>query len=245
MCLKFSHKERNQGVYCRAESAKITGFNFELISGEAGSKSGWGKYPARTGLHAPSQDALRSGGSQSMSTTVGSPEQVEVAPFGIAGAREFHHRLGGRPIVRIHLLGSMRATTCLGDNILPHGKRARAVFGYLCLAAREHVPRARLAALLWDQVPGAAARTNLRQALRELSSAFGVFAKELISTERDSISLNVDACWIDALATTALDPSALHSRHSDLNPLCRGELLEELDGASASFDRWLLGERTR
>src|ERR1700674_113347 len=119
MCLKFSHKERNQGVYCRAESAKITGFNFELISGEAGSKSGWGKYPARTGLHAPSQDALRSGGSQSMSTTVGSPEQVEVAPFGIAGAREFHHRLGGRPIERIHLLWVVRATTWLRDHTFP------------------------------------------------------------------------------------------------------------------------------
>jgi TolB-like protein/Tfp pilus assembly protein PilF len=42
-----------------------------------------------------------------------------------------------------------------------------------------------------------------------------------------------------------LDPSALDLPHLDLPALCRGELLEGLDGASASFDRWLLDERTR
>jgi adenylate cyclase len=180
-----------------------------------------------------------------MNKTVTIIEQDKVTPVGGGGLRDLGSRLGGRPIVRIHLLGPMRATTCLGDNILPHGKRARAVLGYLCLAAGEHVSRARLAGLLWDRVPDAAARTNLRQALRELSSAFGGFAKELISTGRDIIRLNVDACWIDALAAMALDPSALDSPHGDLEVLCRGELLEDLDGASASFDRWLLGERTR
>ena len=103
-------------------------------------------------------------------------------------------RLAGRPVVRIHLLGPMRATTCLGANILPHGKRARAVLGYLCLAAGEHVAREHLAQLLWDRVPAAAARTNLRQALRELSSSFGDLAKELITTGRNvpDVSFNAD-----------------------------------------------------
>jgi TolB-like protein len=150
-----------------------------------------------------------------------------------------------RPIARIHLLGPMRATTCLGNDILPHGKKPRAVLGYLCLAAGEPVSRARLAALLWDRMSKAAARNNLRQALRELSSAFGAFAKELIFTGRDIIRLNVEACWVDVLAAMALDPSAPDWPYDDLNALCRGELLEGLDGASASFDRWLLAERTR
>jgi DNA-binding SARP family transcriptional activator/TolB-like protein len=180
-----------------------------------------------------------------MNKTVTTPKQSEVMPVDPGAAPKLIQRPSDRPIVRIHLFGPMRATTYLGDNILPHGKRARAVLGYLCLAAGEHVSRARLAGLLWDRVPDAAARTNLRQALRELSLAFGGFAKELITTGRDIIRLNVDACWIDALAALALDPSALDSRHGDLEVLCRGGLLEDLDGASASFDRWLLGERTR
>jgi DNA-binding SARP family transcriptional activator/TolB-like protein len=150
-----------------------------------------------------------------------------------------------RPIVRIHLLGPMQATTYLGDNILPHGKRARAVLGYLCLAAGAHVPRAELAALLWDRVSGAAARTNLRQALRELSATFGGLSKELITSGRDVIRLNVEACWIDALAALTLDPGALEVPHGELLALCRGELLDDLDGTSAAFDRWLAGERTR
>jgi DNA-binding SARP family transcriptional activator len=107
------------------------------------------------------------------------------------------------------------------------------------------VARADLAALLWDRASDAAARTNLRRALRELSSAFGALAKNLISIERDSIKLNTRAFWIDALAVLALDPSAPAAPAVDLNALCRGELLAGLDGASASFDRWLLGERTR
>jgi DNA-binding SARP family transcriptional activator/TolB-like protein/Tfp pilus assembly protein PilF len=180
-----------------------------------------------------------------MNKTVAAPEQASIAKLRAGGLHQLGHRPGDRPIVRIHLLGPMRATTYLGDNILPHGKRARAVLGYLCLAAGEPVPSARLAALLWDRLDDAAAQTNLRQALRELTSAFGAFAKELISTGQDTVRLNVDACWIDALAALTLDPLALDSPHGDLQALCGGDLLEDLDGASASFDRWLLDERTR
>jgi TolB-like protein len=177
--------------------------------------------------------------------TVTLPKESAATPVRVRLPDGLGQRLRDRPIVRIHLLGPMRATTYLGENILPHGKRARAVLGYLCLAAGQHVPRAHLAGLLWDRVSDAAARTNLRQALRELSSAFGGLAKELISSGRDIVRLNVGACWVDALAALALDRAAPDLAHVDLPALCRGELLEDLDGASASFDRWLAGERRR
>src|SRR5262249_2090504 len=54
-----------------------------------------------------------------------------------------------------------------------------------------------------------------------------------------------DACWIDAVALMASERWASNSQRSDLAVLCSGELLEELDGTSASFDQWLLGERSR
>ena len=53
-------------------------------------------------------------------------------------------------IARIHLLGPMRATSYLGDDILPRGKKARAMLAYLCRAEGAKVPRIRLARLLWD-----------------------------------------------------------------------------------------------
>lgn len=154
-------------------------------------------------------------------------------------------RLRGSPVVRIHLLGPMQATTYLGDNILPHGKKPRAVLGYLCLAGGEHVARDQLAGLLWDRLSPPAARTNLRQVLHELSSSFGALANELITTRRDRIRLNVEACWIDALAALALDPADFEVPHDELLALCRGGLLEGLESGSAPFDRWLEEERAR
>jgi DNA-binding SARP family transcriptional activator/TolB-like protein/Tfp pilus assembly protein PilF len=180
-----------------------------------------------------------------MDKTVDDREQGRNTQADAAETRAFAQLLADRPTVRVHLLGPMRATTCLGDDILPRGTETRALFAYLCLAAGQPAASERLAALLWDQVPGAVARNRLQQALHELAAAFGAFAPELISAERDTVRLKVEACWIDALAVGALDAAAFNSSHGDLLALCAGELLDELDGVSAAFDRWLLDERTR
>ena len=177
-----------------------------------------------------------------MNKIVPGPPTV-LTPLG--AARPDKPLLRGRPLVRIHLLGPMQATTYLGDNVLPHGKKPRAVLAYLCLAAGEHVTRDQLARLLWDQLPPPAARTNLRQVLHELSASFGALAKELITTRRDRIRLNVEACWIDALAALALDPADIEVPHDELVALCRGKLLEGLESGSTRFDRWLEEERAR
>src|SRR5262245_52203702 len=89
-----------------------------------------------------------------------------------------------RPIVRIHLLGSMRATSYLGDDVLPRSKKPRAILGYLSLAFGAPVPRARIASMLWDRVSADQARASFRQALSELTSAMGPLATELITTGR-------------------------------------------------------------
>jgi len=147
------------------------------------------------------------------------------------------------PIVRIHLLGSMRATSYLGDDVLPRPKKARAILAYLCFAFGRAVPRARLASMLWDRVSDEQARASFRHALSELCAAMGPLAGELISAGRATVRLNTDACWIDVIAL--LESSSSNSTRSDLAVLCAGELLEELAGTSASFDQWLLRERKR
>ena len=60
------------------------------------------------------------------------------------------NRKTSRPIARIHLLGAMRATSYLGDDILPRGRKARAILGCLCLASGQRLARNRLATMLWD-----------------------------------------------------------------------------------------------
>jgi TolB-like protein/cytochrome c-type biogenesis protein CcmH/NrfG len=156
-------------------------------------------------------------------------------------------RLVPRPtacrIARIHLLGPMRATSYLGDDILPRGKKARAMLAYLCLALGAKVPRIRLARMLWDQASDELARGSLRHALLEVCAAMGPLAAELISTGRAATRFNTDACWIDAVAL--LESSSPDSVRSDLALFCTGKLLEGLDGVSATFDRWLARERDR
>jgi DNA-binding SARP family transcriptional activator/TolB-like protein len=148
-----------------------------------------------------------------------------------------------RPIVRIHLLGSMRATSYLGDDVLPRSKKPRAILGYLSLAFGAPVPRLRIASLLWDRVSADQARASFRQALSELTSAMGPLAAELITTGRATVRLNTGACWIDALAL-AKSPHS-DSTRADLAILCAGELLEGFDEVSTSFGQWLAKERMR
>jgi DNA-binding SARP family transcriptional activator/TolB-like protein len=179
-------------------------------------------------------------------TALGAAERSKVVPLNLSRTPNLAARHAPRqPIVRIHLLGSLRATTYLGESILPRGRKARAILGYLCLNVGESVPRSRLASLLWDRVPDSQARNNLRQTLWELSSAMGLLARELISGDRETVRLEPSLCWIDALAVLSAEPPPPHSFRGDLASLCNGQLLEELDGASVSFDHWLLVERTR
>jgi len=165
-------------------------------------------------------------------------QRVDHSPAVTPGIIGFERQPSACRIARIHLLGTMRATSYLGDDILPRGKKARALLAYLCLAAGTEVPRIQLARLLWEQVRDELALGSLRRALHELCSAMGRFAEELISPGRSAIRLDADVCWIDALAL-------LESPSIDIAPFCAGQFLEALDGVSASFDNWLARERPR
>jgi DNA-binding SARP family transcriptional activator/TolB-like protein/Tfp pilus assembly protein PilF len=147
-----------------------------------------------------------------------------------------------RPIVRVHLFGSMRATSYLGDDVLPRAKKARAALGYLCLTPGARVSRTRIAIMLWDRVSPDQARTSFRQALCDLTSAMGPLAEELLAAGRATVRLNTDLCWIDALALVK-SPYSDASTRADLAVLCPGELLEGLDDVSESFGEWLANER--
>jgi DNA-binding SARP family transcriptional activator len=147
-----------------------------------------------------------------------------------------------RPIVRIHLLGSMRATSYLGDDVLPRAKKARAALGYLCLYPGARMSRTRIATTLWDRASADQARASFRQALSDLTSAMGPLAAEMISTARATVGLNTDLCWIDALALVK-SPYSDPATRADLAVLCPGELLEGFDGISESFGKWLAKER--
>ena len=96
--------------------------------------------------------------------------QVVPLPY---GKRDHSRRAQTSPLARIHLLGSMRATSFRHADILPRGKKARALLGCLCLADGARVSRARIAAMLWDRVPDFQGRASFRQAYRDLRPTGG------------------------------------------------------------------------
>jgi two-component SAPR family response regulator len=75
------------------------------------------------------------------------------------------------PLVRVHLFGSMRVTTWLGQDILPRSRKARALMGFLCMNAGAAVTRSRISGMLWDRAPQSQANASFRQALRLLTVA--------------------------------------------------------------------------
>ncbi len=150
-----------------------------------------------------------------------------------------------QPLAHIHILGAMRAVDWSGQNLLPRGRKAKALLGYLCLYPKEPVARSRVAALLWDRVPDAQAATSFRQALRELSQAMGPLASEMIGGQRNSVSLDTSFCWVDAHDVLASGSSFPPGGEGEASAHGPGELLEGLDGISTAFDQWLLAERTR
>ncbi len=154
-----------------------------------------------------------------------------------AGARE--SAVSG--LVRITLVGPMQATGPGDQDLLPRSRRARAILAVLCLARGGKIPRSRLYGQIWDRAGEKQAKASFRQALFELSAAFGPHA-DLIVTDRDDIRLDVSGCWIDALAFR----QDLHAiPESNLAMMVEGRFLQELDGTSPSFDQWLSGERHR
>jgi DNA-binding SARP family transcriptional activator/tetratricopeptide (TPR) repeat protein len=150
-----------------------------------------------------------------------------------------------QPLAHIHILGAMRAVNWSGQNLLPRGRKAKALLGYLCLYPGETLARSRVAALLWDRVPEAQAATSFRQALRELSQAMGPLASEMIGGQRNSVSLDTSCCWVDAHDMLASGSSFPPGGEGEASTHGTGELLEGLDGISTSFDQWLLTERIR
>src|ERR1700690_4290357 len=143
-------------------------------------------------------------------------------------------------VVRLRLTGQMRAWTGSNENILPTGRKTRALFAAIALSAPRPALRGRLAEMLWSRRPEEQARASLRQEIQLLLKALAPAKTEILRVTRDHLSLSPGATWVDAeqiMRATTSKPAALS--------LLDGELLEDLDGIDPAFDMWLTMERER
>jgi DNA-binding SARP family transcriptional activator/TolB-like protein len=146
----------------------------------------------------------------------------------------------GPVVVRLRLAGHMEAWTVANENVLPTGRKTRALLAAVALSAPRPASRGRLAELLWSRRPEEQARASLRQEIQLLLKALAPAKTEILRITRDQLSLTPGATWVDVdeiMRAATYRPAALS--------LLDGELLEDLDGIDPAFDMWLTGERER
>lgn len=137
---------------------------------------------------------------------------------------------------------------CRGDVALelPASRKARALFAYLALAPHP-IARSQLCELLWD-IPNDP-RGELRWCLSKIRRLIDEPDRQRIRSQFDTVKLDLDDCFIDALAVTqALQGSEplASTRLRELAAMFEGEFLAglEIDGSPA-FDAWLVAQRRR
>src|SRR5271165_1648454 len=148
-------------------------------------------------------------------------------------------RTAGQVVVRLRLIGQMEAWTLTSENVLPAGRKTRALLAVVALSAPRPALRGRLAELLWSRRPEEQARASLRQEIHRLLETLAP-AGDVLSISRDHLSLRSGVFWADAqeiMRATTAQPASLS--------LLDGDLLEDLDGVDPNFDAWLTTERER
>jgi len=143
-------------------------------------------------------------------------------------------------VVRLRLIGQMEAWTVTSENVLPTGRKTRALLAAVALAAPRPALRGRLAELLWSRRPEEQARASLRQEIHRLLEALSPAKIEVLQVTRDHLTLRSGAVWVDVeevMRASTVQPASLS--------LLDGDLLEDLDGVDPSFDAWLTTERER
>lgn len=146
----------------------------------------------------------------------------------------------GPVVLRLRLIGQMEAWTVTSENVLPAGRKTRALLGVIALASPRPALRGRLAELLWSRRPEEQARASLRQEIHRLLESLSPAGTEIIQVTRDHLSLRPGVVWVDmeeVMRATTDQPAALS--------LLDGDLMEDLDGIDPTFDAWLTAERER
>jgi TolB-like protein/DNA-binding SARP family transcriptional activator len=98
--------------------------------------------------------------------------------------------------------------------------------------------------LLWDRSTKAQANMSLRQAISEINRIVNRHVPSLVEIGRDSLRIDIEKCWVDALAILEASFEVAADTNNPVQPSSE-RLLEDLDGITPSFDRWLAGERAR
>lgn len=154
---------------------------------------------------------------------------------------------GEMPILSVRLLGPLMISGNDVSVALPSSRKLRALLAYLALAPHP-VGRSRLCELLWD-VPNDP-RGELRWCLSKLRGALDMPGRRRVSTQGDTVVLDLSDCLVDALEVSQAATQGLGTLDVDrlraLAKLFAGDFLDGLElERSPHFNSWLTAQRRR
>ena len=123
-------------------------------------------------------------------------------------------------------------------------RKTKALLAFLALPPGRSHSRAKLASLLWGDLPEPQARRGLRQSLFTLRKAMSVEPSALL-IEGETVALNPHSVDVDVAEFERRVADGTPDALDRAAALYRGELLEGLALREALFEEWLLAERER
>jgi DNA-binding SARP family transcriptional activator len=140
-------------------------------------------------------------------------------------------------------MGAVRLHSTDGTDITPCSAKARALLAYLALSPGGIASRSKIAGILWSE--GRDAKASLRQCVKGLRHLSKIAGSNFIKANNESIALDLDALWVDALELERLAARPESTNPETIADLYAGELLEGLTFSNADIGVWLGAERSR
>jgi DNA-binding SARP family transcriptional activator/TolB-like protein len=148
------------------------------------------------------------------------------------------------PGVRVRLLGRF-AVAIDGEPLTPlriSSRKGRALLAFLAMHPEHSASREELATLLWGDRPDQQARLSLRQCILSLRAALAE-ADDILVLEGDTVALQMDRVWVDAVCFKRFAQSAAAADLESAADLYGGELLADVKIEAEGFFAWLDQER--
>ena len=148
------------------------------------------------------------------------------------------------PKLAILTLGGLRISSADGRPVSIPTRKAQALLVYLAFYAGLPQPRAKIAALLWEDSGEVQARASLRQSLATLRQVLD-FGPDQLSASTDSIVLSAGSVHMDAIE---FDRLVIDGSEADLEravALYSSDFLDSFDPRAPGFQEWTLTERYR
>src|SRR5215469_14904508 len=141
---------------------------------------------------------------------------------------------------RVNLLGRFELRAPSGQEVALGARKSIALLALLAAAPGQRMSRDRIAALLWEDMPDAQARGNLRQLLVATRRPAPFLEADANSVGFSAGMVESDLAAFEA-ATAENTPEALERAAA----LYRADLLDGFSLRDRDFDEWLTGERER